>query len=379
MEPLKPNSHRNQPSLNRRLEGMFIKTMAFAIGLAWVAAVGYLLLNQRDTALDALRTDASMLSAHTAAALRFGGRTAAEEALGSLGQNPAVRWAVITKDDAVLASYGPAPTGAPLWNGRIGPGSDHYFGFSLLGLRQRVTLDAQTQGWLFVEADLSASNLRFLAMVVMTFSFALIIVALALRLFQERLRSIATPIVALSDLVRNIAGSGDLSLRAKLSGYREIARLGEDFNGMLMELEQRDGLLQQELESRRRTESHVEQLAAYDPVTHLPNRHYFRNRLDLAVDRASRQSEQMALILIDVDNFGHVNVDLGPYDADKLLEEAAKRLTAILQSGDVLCRIGGDEFGIIMENLDIRARRDNWRARSSARCKPRSCSKASKP
>ena len=354
MELLKPNSPRNQPSLNRRLGGIFIMAVAFAIGLAWVAAVGYLFVNQRNTALDALRTDASMLSAHTAAALRFGGRTAAEEALGALSRNPAVRWAVITKGDAVLASYGPAPNGAPIWDARIGSGDDHDFGFSQLGLRQRVALDAQSQGWLYLEADLSAANLRFLAMVVLTFSFALLIVAFALRLFQGHLRTIVTPILALTDLARNISSSGDLSQRIELSGYREAVRLGEDFNRMLTELERRDALLQQELEGRRRIESHVDQLASYDPVTHLPNRHYFRNRLDLAVDKASRQSEQMALFLIDLDNFRRVNVDLGPYAGDKLLEEVAKRLTATLQSGDVLCRIGGDEFAIILENLDIR-------------------------
>ncbi|MDD5297716.1 MAG: EAL domain-containing protein [Rhodocyclaceae bacterium] len=334
--------------------GIFILAVALAIGVAWVAAVGYLFVNQRDATLDALRTDAGMLSTNAGAAFRFGGRTAVEETLGSLSRNPAVRWAFITRGDVVLASFGPAPNGAPTWDAQISPGSDHDFQVSLLGLRQKVEFDGRTQGWLYMEADLGPSNLRFLLMALLTFSFALLIVALALRVFQGRLRSIVTPILALTDLARKVTSSGDMSLRTDVTGYREVSRLGEDFNRMLVALERRSVSVQQELEDRRRIESHVEHLASYDHVTHLPNRHYFRNRLDLAVDKANRASEQMALLLIDLDNFKSVNVDLGHYAGDKLLEEVARRLSALLQSGDVICRIGGDEFAIILENLDIR-------------------------
>jgi len=354
MELLKPNAARKQPSLNRRLGGIFILAAALAIGLAWIGAVGYLFLQQRDSALDALRTEAAMLATNTGAAFRYGGRTAVEETLSSLTRNSMVRWAYVGRGEGILASYGPAPNGPPAWEARIVAGEDKHFGFMFLGLRQKVDFDARTQGWLYLEADMGPGNLRFLVLVLFTFSFALLILALGLRVFQGQLQSIGNPILALADLARKIATSTDLSLRSDISGYREAVRLGEEFNRMMSALEQRDALLQQDLEERRRVDNHVEQLASYDPVTHLPNRHYFRNRLDLAVDKAKRSSEQMALLLVDLDNFKRVNVDLGPYAGDKLLEELARRLSSLMQSGDVICRIGGDEFAIILENLDIR-------------------------
>ncbi|MDO6461288.1 EAL domain-containing protein [Granulosicoccaceae sp. 1_MG-2023] len=93
-------------------------------------------------------------------------------------------------------------------------------------------------------------------------------------------------------------------------------------------------------------------LAEQDPLTGLANRYVFENALDNALPQAARKDASVALLLLDLDKFKHVNDTLGHVAGDSLLMEVAQRLQAKLRSGDLLCRIGGDEFAIIVHDLD---------------------------
>ena len=99
-----------------------------------------------------------------------------------------------------------------------------------------------------------------------------------------------------------------------------------------------------------RAESRLQYLAHTDPVTGLPNRHAFNERLEFALARVNRFSGSVALLLIDLDNFKLVNDSLGHQSGDLLLAAVAKQFTETLRHGDIVCRIGGDEFAVIVEN-----------------------------
>ncbi|NVE00925.1 bifunctional diguanylate cyclase/phosphodiesterase [Massilia sp. BJB1822] len=99
----------------------------------------------------------------------------------------------------------------------------------------------------------------------------------------------------------------------------------------------------------RQAEEHLHFLAHVDPVTTLPNRHEFNERLAFALDCADRQETSACLLLLDLDNFKVVNDTLGHDSGDVLLQQVAKRLTGTLRSTDVICRLGGDEFVVIVE------------------------------
>ncbi|MGO9789181.1 MAG: putative bifunctional diguanylate cyclase/phosphodiesterase [Solirubrobacteraceae bacterium] len=91
---------------------------------------------------------------------------------------------------------------------------------------------------------------------------------------------------------------------------------------------------------------------AHDPVTHLPNRALFNERVHHAVARAIREHIGLAVIFLDLDDFKTVNDSLGHAAGDRLLLEVAQRVTAIMRAGDTAARFGGDEFAVLLENVE---------------------------
>ena len=100
----------------------------------------------------------------------------------------------------------------------------------------------------------------------------------------------------------------------------------------------------------KRAEAHLDYLAHIDPVTGLPNRHAFNERLSSALAKVNQFGGNVGLLLLDLDNFKIVNDTLGHQCGDRLLKLVSQRLMESLRSGDVICRIGGDEFAIILES-----------------------------
>jgi len=94
----------------------------------------------------------------------------------------------------------------------------------------------------------------------------------------------------------------------------------------------------------------LEQLAHFDTLTGLPNRALFGERLEQALARGRRAGKRVGLMFIDLDGFKRVNDEHGHDVGDELLKQAAVRLIYALRETDSLCRLGGDEFTVILEN-----------------------------
>jgi diguanylate cyclase (GGDEF)-like protein len=90
------------------------------------------------------------------------------------------------------------------------------------------------------------------------------------------------------------------------------------------------------------------QLADLDALTGLHNRRYFHETLAREVARAHRYSRRLSLIVIDVDDFKNVNDRIGHLAGDAVLAELAERVRDVVRSADVACRVGGDEFAVIL-------------------------------
>ncbi len=102
---------------------------------------------------------------------------------------------------------------------------------------------------------------------------------------------------------------------------------------------------------RRRSEAEIRHQALHDPVTGLPNRALFRDRLQHALARSRRNNATVAVLFLDVDNFKLVNDSLGHEAGDELLTALAPRLAEAVRAGDTVARFGGDEFVFLCEDV----------------------------
>lgn len=93
-------------------------------------------------------------------------------------------------------------------------------------------------------------------------------------------------------------------------------------------------------------------LAQHDALTDLPNRILLNDRLAQAIALARRQGKQLAVMFLDLDRFKRINDSLGHAVGDQLLQSVAKRLTAGVRSSDTVCRQGGDEFVILLADVE---------------------------
>ncbi|MDP3088746.1 MAG: PAS domain S-box protein [Methylotenera sp.] len=95
----------------------------------------------------------------------------------------------------------------------------------------------------------------------------------------------------------------------------------------------------------------IQHLAFYDPLTRLPNRRLFVDRLNQALVASARNGKDGAVLFLDLDHFKTLNDTLGHDVGDLLLQQVAERLTACVREGDTVARLGGDEYVVLLEDL----------------------------
>ncbi|MEX0953548.1 MAG: EAL domain-containing protein [Nitriliruptoraceae bacterium] len=121
-------------------------------------------------------------------------------------------------------------------------------------------------------------------------------------------------------------------------------RSDPDVQGIVLTMQEtteRDDLMRQ-----------VRELALRDPLTGLGNRALFNDRLTHALTRTRRRSEDLALLMCDLDDFKDINDTLGHAAGDRLLVEIARRFQEVVRSSDTVARLGGDEFAVLCEGVE---------------------------
>jgi diguanylate cyclase len=120
----------------------------------------------------------------------------------------------------------------------------------------------------------------------------------------------------------------------------------------------------------RRAERELEHRASHDPLTDLPNRHHLRHSLERAIEQADQSGGSLAVLYMDLDGFKATN-DRGGHDAgDRVLQEVAKRLQVGMRHTDLLARVGGDEFVVLLPGCRDAAGANSVARDLRARLKP---------
>lgn len=140
-----------------------------------------------------------------------------------------------------------------------------------------------------------------------------------------------------------------LPFRRADNELRTVRCIGEVFRDTGLD-DMMCGILQDVTEERE-TQLRLWWNANHDPLTGLPNRSLWQERLDQALTVARAEGSSVGLILVDLDNFKAINDTLGHEAGDEVLKSVAERLAAHTRQGDTLARLGGDEFAVIVNDL----------------------------
>ncbi len=270
-----------------------ILTAGAALLVAGIALIVIQFLALRGALADDLRVQARIIGNNTSAALLFHDARAGEETLSGLAVSPSVTMAAVFDGaGTALARFqrGTSANLAPPDADLIAAGYE--FGIDHVDVVEPVRVNNQRIGVVLIRATLDQLFSRLAAYAGLTLGIAIVSLALAYGLVSKMRRAVRT------------------------------------------------------------AEAHLHFLAHVDPVTNLPNRNQFNDRLGFALEQADRRETAVGLLLLDLDNFKVVNDTLGHDCGDALLKLVADRLVQTLRINDVICRIGGDEFVIIVEPSD---------------------------
>jgi diguanylate cyclase (GGDEF)-like protein len=180
-------------------------------------------------------------------------------------------------------------------------------------------------------------------------------------------REVLAPVREVVRAARRLA-AGDFGVRADVLGAQEVKVLASTINEAAQKLgHQREAL---EAEVARRTEEllkanaalaeaneRLEKMAITDPLTGLPNRRYLEQTLALEVVRQKRNGMPFSLVMLDVDHFKHYNDTHGHPKGDELLRSLARVVQGSLRASDVVARVGGEEFTIVLLDTEVPAAR----------------------
>ena len=179
---------------------------------------------------------------------------------------------------------------------------------------------------------------------------ALVVVTLAIVAAFLLHHKMLSPLTRLSRFARDVESTKDYRLRIEVAGQNEVAVLGHNINRMMSTINSETDKNLKQTQKLIEQSKAMERLANFDSLTGLPNRQFFMESLSIELTRARRAGQDVALMFFDLDGFKGVNDSFGHETGDLLLIEVSKRIKDHMRGGDLISRLGGDEFLILLHN-----------------------------
>lgn len=339
-------------TLSSKLKIANLVTSGTVILLSTILLLGIQIYLFTSSLVSQTETQAKMVSENISAAIVFGDKQAAADILRTLRAVSDIAFAAVyDNNNNEFATFSSDSNYSP--DSVFSHHLQNSYSVSLRHLlfHYPIVVNEKLVGAVVLHTKMTGFYKQLILYLLVTVPVMISVLAIANLVLSRLQRSIMAPIVTLSEVSRNISEHGDYSVRAKVTSSQDMMTLADAFNGMLDRIQKREIDLQAEILERKRIQVKLDRLAHYDNVTGLNNRHFFNDRLDSVISRSEKFMEKTVLMFIDLDNFKTVNDTLGHDVGDELLQLVAERLANTVRFGDVVCRIGGDEFAIILENV----------------------------
>jgi diguanylate cyclase (GGDEF)-like protein len=343
----------SQQSIRQQLIRYGLYLTALTLTIFMLCTLAFETYSKHQTLINIVHTSADIIGRNSVAAILFSNEQDAHELLTSLEAVPEIlQAAILLPDGSILAKYranGPIDC-QPINNApELILANKLQFNWCSVLLYHPITLHDQQIGSVVLEHSTKSLGHEIL----INLLFSLIAIAITLAISQLTWRrytnTITGPLLDLSKLTQQVQKNQDFSLRADIKTNNEVGSLASNFNRMMEQLQHRDVRLKDELYQRRNAEERLNELAYFDNVTGLNNRHYFMEQLNNTIGYAEHSQQNCAVLFIDLDGFKKVNDTLGHASGDQLLRLVSHRLREGLRSNDIICRLGGDEFAVIVK------------------------------
>ena len=319
-------------------------------------------LTSRKAITEEMLSVADIVEAKISASVPSNFKSDLRETLSGLSANPRVLTAkILTGEGVLLAEYTAPGEKDPLKNmdPAKGPWLDrmkstfssnsglesHVFGSGKeTTILRKISADNQHVGTLIIRPKMKGLTEQLGLSFLITAAVLLISFMIAF-ILSNRLQDLVTvPVLNLVQTMKRVSREKNYSLRSKTAGKDEIGSLIDSFNEMLSEIESRE-------ETLRERQEHLQRLAHFDNLTHLPNRILYCDRLHQSILQAERAKKRIAVMFVDLDHFKDINDSAGHRIGDLLLVEVAGRLQKIIRASDTVARMGGDEFTLLLPNV----------------------------
>lgn len=293
----------------------------------------------RNAVLHEIRVQAEIVGESSAAAMAFRDKEAAFDTLSSLkGSEDMIEAHLILSDGTILESFY-RPNESKASYSETLKATTHYreqISLSEVMIEKPVYLRSEYVGSLTLISGLNSFYNRLSLFWIVILSTSVFGFLLA-RLVASRIsQTITQPLLHLIEATQKVTSEQDYTASIPIHSEDEVGELSKAFGEMMTQIHKRDLSMQQ--------------LAYYDRITGIANRHYFEEQIVQAVGNAERYGTVCYLLIIDLDDFKMVNDRFGHHTGDMLLRHISESMNHTLRKNDSIFRIGGDEFAVIIQS-----------------------------